>query len=81
MTQNLILGAGILTWILLIVVLVVLALKKEKYTGCAELCSSSTNPFCYYDCKQNGPSLDVPPPSSDLPPPPSTYSTWPLWGQ
>ena len=52
MTQNLILGAGILTWILLIVVLV---LKKEKYEGgggsCIAYCGGAENTDCITWCR------------------------------
>jgi len=58
MTQNLILGAGILTWILLIVVLVFLALKKEKYDDgiCNEECTdiNGLDTNCLTLCRSGG---------------------------
>jgi len=59
MTQNLILGAGILTWILLIVVLVFLALKKERFgddgtcNECADVNGLVSNCFTLCRSKKN----------------------------
>ena len=71
MTQNLILGAGILTWILLIVV-VVLVLKKERFVSsspscgcsCENNCQGDPDPSrcvkdCCYSCKCKGPDCGM----------------------